>query len=154
LFQLYLKSVGRGANLLLNVPPDRKGLINEHDSVALMGFKKLRDESFGNVAAAAKFDQASALYKIDLTQTKKINCIVLTEAIAAGQKIKSFTVSFQLNNKTVSELNANTVGKKRILTFPAIDVDSFTIKIDEAKSTPLISEVSAYLIDENLVEKL
>ena len=46
LFELYLKSVGRGANLLLNVPPDREGLINAHDSVALVGFKKLRDESF------------------------------------------------------------------------------------------------------------
>jgi len=46
LFNLYLKSVGRGANLLLNVPPDRRGLIHENDSVALMAFKKLRDESF------------------------------------------------------------------------------------------------------------
>src|SRR6476620_8004324 len=55
LFQLYLKSVGRGASLLLNVPPDRRGLINEHDSAALMGFKKLRDESFAtNLATNAK----------------------------------------------------------------------------------------------------
>lgn len=29
LFDLYLKSVGRGANLLLNVPPDSRGLIHE-----------------------------------------------------------------------------------------------------------------------------
>src|SRR5678816_1960164 len=47
LFQLYLKSVGRGANLLLNVPPDRRGMINEKDSAALVGFKHLREESFG-----------------------------------------------------------------------------------------------------------
>jgi alpha-L-fucosidase len=46
LFYLYLKSVGRGANLLLNVPPDRSGRINEHDSISLINFKKLRDESF------------------------------------------------------------------------------------------------------------
>jgi alpha-L-fucosidase len=42
LFQLYLKSVGRGANLLLNVPPDRTGRVNEKDSLALVGFRKLR----------------------------------------------------------------------------------------------------------------
>jgi alpha-L-fucosidase len=41
LFDLYLKSVGRGSNLLLNVPPDRRGLINEKDSAALMDFKKI-----------------------------------------------------------------------------------------------------------------
>src|SRR5881396_3597605 len=48
LFILYLKSVGRGANLLLNVPADRRGLINGNDSAALAGFKKLRDKSFNN----------------------------------------------------------------------------------------------------------
>ena len=39
LFQLYLKSVGRGANLLLNVPPDRTGKINEKDSAAWFDLK-------------------------------------------------------------------------------------------------------------------
>jgi alpha-L-fucosidase len=48
LFEIYLKSVGRGANLILNVPPDQRGLFTSYDSAALMGFKKLRDESFAN----------------------------------------------------------------------------------------------------------
>jgi alpha-L-fucosidase len=48
LFGIYLKSVGRGANMLLNVPADRNGLITSYDSAALTGFKKLRDESFKN----------------------------------------------------------------------------------------------------------
>ncbi len=46
LFDIYLKSVGRGANLILNVPPDTRGLISSYDSAALMGFAKLRQESF------------------------------------------------------------------------------------------------------------
>ena len=153
LFDLYLKSVGRGANLLLNVPPDRKGLIDAHDSIALVGFKNLRDASFDKAIADKKFTAASSLYKIDLHQSKKINCIVLKEDIATGQKIKSFTIQFMLNNKMVSELNGKTVGKKRILTFAAVNTDSFTIKIYEAKATPLLNEVAAYLIDESLVEK-
>ncbi len=124
LFELYLKSVGRGANLLLNVPPDREGLIDAHDSAALVGFKRLRDESFENPIAEKKFTAASSSYKIDLPQLQKVNCIVLNEDIATGQKIKSFTVQLQQKNNTVKEIHANTVGKKRILTFPVIDVDS------------------------------
>src|SRR5213075_3537035 len=54
LFQLYLKSVGRGANLLLNVPPDRRGLINEKDSAALVEFKRLRDKSFADKISKAR----------------------------------------------------------------------------------------------------
>jgi alpha-L-fucosidase len=48
LFGIYLTSVGRGANLLLNLPPDRRGLIHEKDSAALMGWKQLLDEAFSN----------------------------------------------------------------------------------------------------------
>ncbi|MDP2335206.1 MAG: alpha-L-fucosidase [Bacteroidota bacterium] len=46
LFDIYLSSVGRGASLILNIPPDRRGLINEIDVASLLGWKKLIDESF------------------------------------------------------------------------------------------------------------
>jgi alpha-L-fucosidase len=153
LFQLYLRSVGRGANLLLNVPPDREGLIDAHDSAALVRFKELRDESFEKSIADKKFTTASSTYSISLYQSQKINCIVLKEDIASGQKIKSFTIQLMMNNKMINELHENTVGKKRIVTFPLTEADSIIIKIDEAKATPLLSEVSAYLMDEDLIEK-
>ncbi|HEY2727268.1 MAG TPA: alpha-L-fucosidase, partial [Parafilimonas sp.] len=153
LFELYLKSVGRGANLLLNVPPDREGLINAHDSAALVGFKKLRDESFSTPIAEKQFMQASSNYTIELHPSQKINCIVLKEDIATGQKIKSFTVQLMSGNKIVNKLHGNTIGKKCILTFPVTEADSFIIKIDEAKVTPLLNEANAYLINEELIEK-
>jgi alpha-L-fucosidase len=46
LFDIYLASVGRGSNLLLNVPPDRRGLLNERDVKALEGFRTLLDSEF------------------------------------------------------------------------------------------------------------
>lgn len=46
LFQIYLTSVGRGSTLLLNVPPDKRGLFHENDVAALKGFKKLLDQEF------------------------------------------------------------------------------------------------------------
>jgi alpha-L-fucosidase len=153
LFDLYLKSVGRGANLLLNIPPDRRGMITSFDSAALVGFKNLREESFGKPVADKKFNAASLSYTITLPQTKKINCIVLEEDIATGQKIQSLTVLIKQNNNTVKELHGKTVGKKRILTFSSVDADSFTVTIDAAKATPLLNEISAYSIDESLVER-
>ncbi|SDE16082.1 alpha-L-fucosidase [Niabella drilacis] len=44
LFNIYLTSVGRGSNLLLNIPPDRNGVFHPTDVAALEGFKKLLDE--------------------------------------------------------------------------------------------------------------
>ncbi len=46
LFDIYLTSVGRGSTLLLNVPPDRRGLIHENDVKSLQGFRALLDQEF------------------------------------------------------------------------------------------------------------
>ncbi len=54
LFDIYLSSVGRGSNLLLNVPPDRRGLIHENDVESLAGWKKLLDEAFHHNLASGK----------------------------------------------------------------------------------------------------
>lgn len=46
LFEIYLSSVGRGSTLLLNIPPDTRGLFHENDVQALQRFKHLIDENF------------------------------------------------------------------------------------------------------------
>lgn len=180
LFELYLKSVGRGANLLLNVPPDRKGLINEKDSVALVGFKQLRDGSFSdNLLKEADtyyefsskdfsekpmlirgFDSPSSTYGINmqnfivqLKQPAKINCIVLREAIHLGQSIRRFSVVLYKDNKAIGQILGTSVGRKRILTFPAANITSFKVYLEDAQGNDNISGVAAYLIDEKLVEK-
>ena len=184
LFQLYLKSVGRGASLLLNVPPDRRGLINEHDSAALMGFKKLRDKSFENnlirnstfsystnkatsittKATSLLTDDSNDTYvaiqsnenngiKVSFNASEAINCIVLQEPIKMGQRVKSFSIQLKNKNEQVKEIKGTTIGKKRIITFPAVEADSFYITITDAKADPLISEVAAYKIDDGLIEK-
>lgn len=55
LVDIYHTSVGRNANLLLNVPPDRRGLIHPADSARLVEFRKWRDDSFSeNLLTGAK----------------------------------------------------------------------------------------------------
>jgi alpha-L-fucosidase len=46
LLEIYYSSVGNGCNLLLNVPPDRRGRFHEVDCERLMGLKKVLDETF------------------------------------------------------------------------------------------------------------
>ena len=55
LVDIYFTSVGRNSNLLLNVPPDRRGLIHQNDSTRLMEFRHIIDEIFAvNLAKGAK----------------------------------------------------------------------------------------------------
>ena len=46
LVNLYYASVGRGTSLLLNLPPDRRGLIPEKDVASLKAFRRILDKTF------------------------------------------------------------------------------------------------------------
>ena len=46
LFNIYLTSVGRGSTLLLNIPPDRRGLVHENDVASLKGFREMLNTEF------------------------------------------------------------------------------------------------------------
>lgn len=183
LFQLYLKSVGRGANLLLNVPPDGRGLFSEYDSAALVGFRKLREESFGkkqmfdniNYGSGKGVDFSKKLFDgntatfLKLKGTKDdyismfsktgsaVNCIVINEYQKFGQKITNVSIDIQERGATeksnFTPLSITTVGNKRIITFQKIHAQYINIKITGSKAAPLISEVAAYLIPEHLIEK-
>ncbi len=60
LFEIYLTSVGRGSTLLLNIPPDKRGLFHENDVKSLKGFKALLDKTFSNnIAKNAKVKTSS-----------------------------------------------------------------------------------------------
>ena len=60
LFDIYLTSVGRGSTLLLNVPPDRRGVFHENDVKSLQGFRELLNKEFNaNLARKARVEASS-----------------------------------------------------------------------------------------------
>ena len=59
LLEIYYASVGRNALLLLNVPPDRRGLIPASDSLRLVEFRAALDTIFGVDLAAGAMAEAS-----------------------------------------------------------------------------------------------
>ena len=48
LLDIYFNSVGRNGVLLMNLPPDKEGLINNADIKALKGWTALRESIFNN----------------------------------------------------------------------------------------------------------
>jgi alpha-L-fucosidase len=48
LVDIYYTSVGRGASMLLNLPPDRRGRINENDEASLREFRRIVDSTFAH----------------------------------------------------------------------------------------------------------
>ncbi|HYG34967.1 MAG TPA: alpha-L-fucosidase [Clostridia bacterium] len=60
LLDIYYKSVGRGACLNLNLPPDRRGIIHENDVQSLREFRRILDATFArNLAKQAKLNASN-----------------------------------------------------------------------------------------------
>jgi alpha-L-fucosidase len=105
------------------------------------------------------FDTTAAYYGMNLQNfivqlqaPQKVNCIVLREAIHLGQTVRRFSIILYNNDKAVGEIQGTSVGRKRILTFPATTVTSFRVYLEDAQGNDNISGVAAYLINEKLVE--
>jgi len=121
LMRIYFASVGRNANLLLNVPPDRHGRIHPNDSLRLMEFRRMREQTFAvdllqnadlqaddtrspRFAAKNLLNDRYHRYwatRDGITQTtidirlpspQRFNCLLLQEYIPLGQRITSFTL--------------------------------------------------------------
>ena len=156
LFNLFLKSVGNGGNLLLNVPPDRRGLFNEADSASLVGFAALRKKAFEtNVfAGLTPITKTNAAGLVTLTYTfkkpTKLNAVVLQELIEHGQRVKSFTIeakeenAFGKTDNFVKIFDGTTIGRKKIATFNPITTTSIKITITDAKAAVYLKPTTAY----------
>lgn len=173
LMELYYSSVGRNSNLLLNVPPDRRGLLHEKDVASLLAFKKMLDEEFknelgkgkkaessdsrGKMYAAANTvdgdpdtywsteeDKTSGEFIIDLGEETEVNRIAIQEYVYYGQRVQEFTVSALKNGTWEKLIDGTTIGYKIIRKFPVTRTSKIRVTINKAKVSPLISNVELY----------
>jgi len=173
LMELYYSSVGRNSNLLLNVPPDRRGLLNEKDVSSLLAFRELRAKEFETEVArnkevkvssrrgkeyagsnvndgdpetywSLKDDQTTGEIIINLGEETEINRILLQEYIKLGQRVSKYAVSVLKDSNWETILEGTTIGHKVIRKFPAVKTSGIKISILDSKACPVISNIELY----------
>jgi alpha-L-fucosidase len=172
LIDIYFSSVGRNGVLLLNIPPDKRGLIHENDAKALLETRRLLDAAFAvNHAAGAKawvdtrtrghgaeliLDGDAATYwqaepeaesaeiTLSLSESKTFDCVMLQEAILVGQRIESFRLEYKHNDQWREFARETTVGAKRLLRFPAVTTDAVRLVIEKSRTNPTLASFGLY----------
>mgnify|MGYP000673929251 FL=1 len=167
LMRIYVASVGRNANLLINIPVDTRGLIHPNDSAALMGLKSLmntglrslRNKTDGiQVSSSMKGYGSDKLYDVSprtfwaanvsdksprltwsLADSRLVNAIQMQEPIALGQRVKRFEVKLVDQDSRSEVLQGHTIGNKRILTFKARKLKSIQVDFLDARGQVLLS---------------
>lgn len=114
LLDIYRKSVGRNAVLLLNIPPDRRGLFADPDVEALAAF---------GAAVQEYYDTPVAL-------PGAVNVLDLREDITAGQQVESFAVDGLVGGEWTEIARGTTIGHRRLLPLSApLTVDDVRVRI-------------------------
>ena len=160
LSDIYFQSVGYNSVLLLNIPPDRRGLIHEADVKRLKDFAAYRKRVFADnrvVKGRKEWNAVSGSKKIySLKPESEINVVMLQEDIAKGQRVESFAVEVLTEQGWQEVGQGTTVGYKRLLRFPAVKASQLKVKINECRLTAHISQVGAFyatpLLEDNQTE--
>jgi alpha-L-fucosidase len=134
LVDLYQKSVGRNAALLLNVPPARDGRVDPADVVSLTAFGTAVRGTYGTDLRK----RGPGPYTFDR--------IVLREDIRHGQRVEKFAVDARSGGVWTQVADATTVGARRILALPApVTADAVRVRVLESRAEAHLFPVSLHL---------
>lgn len=158
LMDIYFNSVGRNSVLLLNIPPDRRGLLSDADVESLMGWKRLRDKLF-SVNLAGKLGpvkpgqarQATGgnggqeyVLQVDLPKASTFNVCSLQEDISKGQRVESWVLEGFQDGEWKKITEGSTIGYKRLLKFDPYTTTKVRLRILSSRLEPYIKAVGLY----------
>jgi alpha-L-fucosidase len=174
LVDLYFQSVGRGASFLLNVPPDRRGLLGENDVASLRGFGEWLRATFGrNLAAGAKISASNvrgrafgaeklldgnpetywatgdgvttAEVTIELQRPASFNVVRLREDIRLGQRVEACAVDVWKDGAWQEFGQAASIGPCRLLRAKEmVSTTRLRLRITQAAACPAMTELGVF----------
>jgi len=145
LIDLYYKSVGRGANLLLNVPPNRDGLLSAGDVASLKAFGDYRRATFAKTVAEAKGRVTELRLKHEVT----FNVIRLTEDIRYGQRVDSVAIDRWTSEDWEQIAAAASIGPRRLIRLDRpVTAARLRLRVT-ASAWPMINEFALFAEPKN-----
>jgi alpha-L-fucosidase len=146
LIDLYYQSVGRGASLLLNVPPNRDGLLSLEDVASLKAFGDYRRATFShNLAAGARVKRSGSNFTYDLRAEVAFDVIRIREDIGLGQRIDAFDVDAWIGGRWVTVAKATSIGPRRLIRLDHhVTARRVRLRVTEASASPVIAEFALF----------
>ena len=125
LLEIDHRSVGLGANLLMNLPPDPRGLIPDSDLEAIEDYRTSLDRLYQPLDAHL-WPAGPGTYGLDFRTAVPIDRISVLEELSRGQRISRLRL-FD-GDERIAEVPS--VGQRRIIAFGPRTVDELRIQID------------------------
>ena len=173
LMKVYVNSVGGNANMLLNVPPNKDGLIAEGDVLRLkeMGEeieRLFRENITGEAKVEAEGARAMPDHEIENAllpdgsyfmttegetwaeisfswdNPQDIGCLVLKEQIRESQRIEDSDILVFRDGKAINSYKIKAVGHKKIVMINEKKIDRLVIRINDARQHITLKFIGIY----------
>ena len=172
LVDIYYSSVGRNSTLLLNVPPDTRGRINDNDVKSLLGMRAILDATFRtNLAAGAAIKATSeakghgpaavldgnadsywtaaegvesAALEMEFPSERTFDRALLQEYIRAGQRVESFVLQAWDGKAWIAFARGTTIGYKRLIRFEPVTARKVRLTIEKSRAIPALAAFGLY----------
>ncbi len=149
LMGIYQLSCGRGCNLLLNIGPDRRGLLPEADSQRLVAFGQEITRQYGHPLSCIS-DALSSAKKLswELPTPALVDRVFLSEDVALGEHVKHFAIYCESLNShmPITLTEGNHIGIRRICHFPPVRTAKVWIDF-ESTDAPALAIANLYAVN-------
>ncbi|MBI5364768.1 MAG: alpha-L-fucosidase [Planctomycetes bacterium] len=171
--RIWLASVGRNANLLLNVPADRRGRIPDAEVRVLRELKERVDRTYAKDLArdarasaagdrgvredaskvvdgerttywAARAGATSGELVLELPEARAFDRVWLQEPIELGQRVRGFRVEAEVGGTWTELVRGTTIGYRRILAVPRTTARRVRVVIEEARGRCALATVGLF----------
>jgi alpha-L-fucosidase len=142
LLSIYYRSIGRGTQLLLNIPANRDGLLAEADCAAARSFGSEVRKRFAQPLAETAGNGAEVVLK--LGAPAKIDTVVLEEDIAKGERVRQYRIEGRAGGVWQKLGEGTSIGHKRIQPVDPTVVDALRIVAITSVGTPVFRRFAAF----------
>lgn len=177
LIDLWFNSVGNSALMLLNFPPDRRGLVYDTDAKnaleahkiitkalsvnladeATVSSSSVREgfpaqniiESDYNKVFASSDSDINPVIEIDLCEKKRFDTIILGEYVELGIRVCGYKVEALCDGKWKLIADKKSIGYKKAVHFEPIEAEKIKLSIYKAVAAPILREFGLYNFRDN-----
>ncbi|MFG0331517.1 MAG: alpha-L-fucosidase [Phycisphaerales bacterium] len=142
LMAMYHASVGHGANLLLNLTPDRTGAIPSAEVERVAEFGAEIRRRYGRPLASTS--GLGVVHEIALGGDARFDAIILMEDLAFGERVRRWSIEAFVDGEWRPIAHGRAIGHKRIVRVDPIQATKARLRVSDAVGEPAIRGFSVY----------
>ncbi len=162
LVDYWFRSAGRNTAILLNLPPDRRGLIHETDAANVKAWNDRMEAIFSedllasaeaDVPGAEKLLREEGIFPADnltpavtfgLKREVTFDCLRLEEVVELGHRVRGYRVEARAGGRWQTLLEGSCVGFCRAHRFAPVTADALRLTVTRAAEKPVLRRFSLH----------